>query len=74
MTKIINPEYQANRELGLGDAEWQALKDKITTFLQGKAGTREIDLDEIRGLDNKFQDDRLWSQIKGEMGWIISQR
>ena len=65
--RLANPEYKPHDGLGQTTAEWDALKLKITTYLRTKAGDSTVPEEEVRDLDVKFRDPKIWAQISGEL-------
>ncbi len=70
MSNIINPNYKPHLELVADDAAWDALKLVITNHLDANAGSSTLDLDTIRALDVQFADDRIWAQIRSDLGFF----
>lgn len=65
--KTINPEYSPHRALGEDDAQWDALKDIITAYLVTHATEATVPTEDLRALDPKFRDDRIWAQICSDL-------
>ncbi len=70
MSKVMNSEYKPHRGLGESDADWDLLKDKIRTYLRTNAGDSTVEVEDVRELDPKLRDDRIWIQIAADMGLV----
>ncbi len=68
MSKTINPDFKPHRAIGESDADWEALKLQITTYLRANADKNEVETEALRALDPKFRDDILWNQIAADLG------
>jgi hypothetical protein len=68
---VLNPEYKPSLELVATDAEWDALKATITTHLQKNAGKAVVPIADLRALDPKLDDERVWAQIASDMGLVV---
>ncbi len=63
-----NPYAKPNQALGQTDAAWAALKAKMQTYLQSNPDKQEIDDATVRAVDPMLADDRVWNQLKAELG------
>lgn len=66
----LNPEYKPHQELGETDADWDSLKATVVTYLQTNAHKAEVLTSDLRELDPKFSDDKLWAQISADLGLV----
>lgn len=70
MSRVVNPEYKPHSELGKTQAEWDALKAQLRTYLQANASEADVATDDLRALNLEFSNDALWLQISGELGLV----
>ena len=68
MRMIFNTEYKPHQDLGHSDADWAALKTKIIDYLKTQASKSTVSIADVRAIDPKLADDRVWNQIAGDLG------
>lgn len=66
--KVINNEYVPHRGLGETDAEWDVLKEKVRAFLRTKAADPTVPEAEVRAVDSKLANERIWVQLAADLG------
>ncbi len=80
MTKLLlNPKYEPRLDLGNGSepdaVKWDALKTKVTAFLEANADKSSLVVDDVRKVDAALTDDRVWGQIAADLDLLeIAER
>jgi len=67
MSKLINPEYKPHAELNISDADWDAYKAEVKTYLQTNASKAAIEEADLRAINSDFSNDTLWAQLASDM-------
>ena len=63
-----NPLAKNFRVLGKTQAQWDAIKTVVTAFLVARENLEEIPDAQIRGAHPDLADDRVWNEIKRDLG------
>jgi len=63
-----NPLAKNYRVLGLTPADWQAIKNSIIAYLSAHEDQEEVPEVEVRALHPALANDRVWNEVKKEMG------
>ena len=63
-----NPFAKSHRVLGKTQAQWDAIKTALTAFFTANDQREDIPESEIRAVHADLVNDRVWNQIRNDMG------
>lgn len=67
MTRVRNPQSDPLAGLGLTAQQYTDLRTAVTAWLTARSASQYVDADELRGVDARLTNSRVWNHLRSDM-------